>query len=513
MWVQRIDFVPVHRCGDACVGNAADGVRRRNGVIPSVLVVVHEQVRGVAVLAPPSSGDLGGGTAFNFSGEGERGAAYLLKTMLRRNPHIDVHPRPAARFRESHRTQIVQYFVGNVGHSLDRGKVASRPRVEVNAPFVGHFGVRPPAVPRVKLNRRHLHGPDHAGQFGDAQFVSGAAPAREEKLDRLDPWRRPSGQPFLVHLVASESLGETVQHAGTLKQRVDDAGANRQVVVDQIELGRSRVREVDPVGIAYAYDASLNLNFDGRRLGGWHSATLSAATPLGGGLSYGLFMKFDQSPVVGVTVRRDARPSLSRWPGSIPAVQQMVRDGLELAPGVTFLVGENGSGKSTIVEAVATAYGLSPEGGSAQGHHSTRASESSLGEALEIKRGLGGPRWGFFLRAETMHAWYTFLESNPPTSPYTVEPKLHEMSHGESFLAVLAMRFGKAGFYCLDEPEAALSFASTLELIAVLQRVVADGGQVLCATHSPALASLPGARISRLAIGVCASVPGTSCRS
>jgi predicted ATPase len=204
-------------------------------------------------------------------------------------------------------------------------------------------------------------------------------------------------------------------------------------------------------------------------------------------------MKFDQPPVVGVSVRREARPSRRAWPGSIPAVQQLVREGLHLSPGVTFLIGENGSGKSTIVEAVATAYGLSPEGGSAQGHFSTRVSESSLGDALKIDRGIGAKRWGFFLRAETMHAWYTFLEANPGKDPF--EPVFHEMSHGESFLAVLAKRFDGAGFYCLDEPEAALSFASTLELIAVLQRVVADGGQVLCATHSPALASLPGARI------------------
>jgi predicted ATPase len=75
------------------------------------------------------------------------------------------------------------------------------------------------------------------------------------------------------------------------------------------------------------------------------------------------------------------------------------------------------------------------------------------------------------------------------------DPDFHALSHGESFLAVLESRFDSGGFYCLDEPEAALSFSSTLALIAVLQRVVAQGGQVVCATHSPVLASLPGARI------------------
>ena len=83
---------------------------------------------------------------------------------------------------------------------------------------------------------------------------------------------------------------------------------------------------------------------------------------------------------------------------------------------MTFLVGENGSGKSTIVEAVATAYGLSPEGGSIYGRHSTRPTESPLGAALQLQRGLGASRWGFFLRAETMHGWYTFIEQHPSTS-------------------------------------------------------------------------------------------------
>ena len=115
-----------------------------------------------------------------------------------------------------------------------------------------------------------------------------------------------------------------------------------------------------------------------------------------------------------------------------------------------------------------------------------------MSEWLRLQRGVGANRWGFFLRAETMHSFYTYLEENP--SPRG-DIAFHEMSHGESFLALLESRFDEPGFYCLDEPEAALSFSSTLALIAVLQRIVDEGGQVLCATHSPVLAALPGARI------------------
>lgn len=66
-------------------------------------------------------------------------------------------------------------------------------------------------------------------------------------------------------------------------------------------------------------------------------------------------MTFDQPPVVRVSLDPTAEPQAGAWPYTIPAVAQVMADGLDLPPGVTFLVGENGSGKSTLVEAVAVA--------------------------------------------------------------------------------------------------------------------------------------------------------------
>jgi len=193
---------------------------------------------------------------------------------------------------------------------------------------------------------------------------------------------------------------------------------------------------------------------------------------------------FDQPPVPRVEAPDLSALPRGRWPLDIPAVAQVVAAGLDLTRGVTFLVGENGSGKSTIVEEVAVAYGLSPEGGSAGSRDSTRPTDSALGEALVVRRGLGAERRGSSCAPRRC--------TGGPRNP---DPRFHELSHGESFLAVLETRFDSPGFSCLDEPEAALSFSSTLGRIAVLQRLVAAGGQVLCATHSPVLASLPGARI------------------
>lgn len=202
-------------------------------------------------------------------------------------------------------------------------------------------------------------------------------------------------------------------------------------------------------------------------------------------------MAFADHPVVRVVadpVGDDA--DAGAWPYTVPAVAQVLDDGLALGPGVTFLVGENGTGKSTLVEAIATAFGLNPEGGSSHGGQSTRASESPLHEAIRLQRGIGAPRWGFFLRAETMHGWYTFVEEAGVGAP-----EFHAMSHGESLLSLLESRFTRPGFYCLDEPEAGLSFASTLTLMSVLDQLSRTGAQVLCATHSPVLAALPGATI------------------
>jgi len=199
----------------------------------------------------------------------------------------------------------------------------------------------------------------------------------------------------------------------------------------------------------------------------------------------------DSRPVRRV-VANDWAPTDGRtWPASIPAVAQLLGTGLDLPPGVTFLVGENGSGKSTLVEAVAMAFGLAPEGGTRNALEGTRATESPLHTWITLEKSPGATRWGFFLRAETMHGYFTRQES------YAVErdPRFHEMSHGESFLEVLRTRFDSPGLYCLDEPEAALSFSAQIALVGTLHDLAAGGAQVLCATHSPLLAALPDARI------------------
>jgi AAA domain len=124
----------------------------------------------------------------------------------------------------------------------------------------------------------------------------------------------------------------------------------------------------------------------------------------------------------------DSAIDTSGGPATVPAVEQMLREGLELASGVTVMVGENGSGKSTIVEMLAEACGLNPQGGSAMGRlFRTRDSEPGLGKSLIVERAAGRPHWSYFLRADTMHTLYSYLEHNPGRRP----ERFHELSHGE----------------------------------------------------------------------------------
>ncbi|WP_413806469.1 AAA family ATPase [Streptomyces sp. OE57] len=180
------------------------------------------------------------------------------------------------------------------------------------------------------------------------------------------------------------------------------------------------------------------------------------------------------------------------WPWSVPCVRGLLADGLRFTAPVTFLVGENGSGKSTLVEGLAEGFGLDSYGGSHDWRYASHRPKSALGERIRFdaaprgRRMLGSwaARKGFFLRAETALDALD-REGFAP----------HSVSHGEGFLAAFRDKFLQPGLYVMDEPEAALSFASCLELMGHLNELVKNGAQVICATHSPLLTALPGADI------------------
>lgn len=203
----------------------------------------------------------------------------------------------------------------------------------------------------------------------------------------------------------------------------------------------------------------------------------------------------DNRPVRAFRPDPEWRADPGTWPATVPAMAQILRDGLELPAGLTVIVGENGSGKSTVVETLAEAYGLNPQGGSAQARlYRTRDSEPGAGSSLVVERGPVRPRWSYFLRADTMHGLYSYLEENPGRK----QERFHELSHGEGFLEILRTRVSEPGFYLMDEPDAPLSFTACLGLVALLHDLARAGAQAVVATHSPMIAAIPGASLLEL---------------
>lgn len=195
-------------------------------------------------------------------------------------------------------------------------------------------------------------------------------------------------------------------------------------------------------------------------------------------------------------------PEKDRYLRDLPVVRWLREQGvLQFNAPVTFLVGENGTGKSTLLEAIAVAAGFNAEGGTRNFNFSTNNTHSELYRCIGLGR-YGYPRDGFFLRAESFYNVATQVDELDRVVPGMLENyggvSLHEQSHGESFLSLVLNRFGGNGLYLLDEPEAALSPMRIMSLMAVMDELVKNGSQFIISTHSPMLMAFPGAEVLEL---------------
>ncbi len=202
-----------------------------------------------------------------------------------------------------------------------------------------------------------------------------------------------------------------------------------------------------------------------------------------------------QPHLLRASFRPDAEIDESVYPFNIPAVAEIGL--IDFHPNVTFFVGENGSGKSTVLEALAVAMGFGAEGGTKSVRLQTTNDQpaiSPLHASLRLARVAPIPRDGYFLRAESFFNVATYMDGLPGPSGYG-DRRLHGQSHGESFMAVLTQKLQGNGIYFLDEPEAALSPSRQLAALHAIHQLVESHSQFVIATHSPILLSYPHARI------------------
>jgi predicted ATPase len=176
---------------------------------------------------------------------------------------------------------------------------------------------------------------------------------------------------------------------------------------------------------------------------------------------------------------------------------------LTLKNNVTFFVGENGSGKSTMLEGIAEQCGFNLRGGNRNHNRNTgyrfEGYESALAAHLQLSWTPKRITEGFFMRAESFFNFASYIDELAVEDGRIYQAyggrSLHQQSHGESFLSLFNNQF-ESGIYILDEPEAALSPARILAFMSVMNQLDRGGrAQFLIATHSPMLICYPGATV------------------
>ncbi|MBV9623080.1 MAG: AAA family ATPase [Acidobacteria bacterium] len=205
-----------------------------------------------------------------------------------------------------------------------------------------------------------------------------------------------------------------------------------------------------------------------------------------------------------IKILRERVEDWNAYPFSVPAIQSL--DELNLCSRVCLFAGENGTGKSTLLEAIGAHYGFGREGGNrnfrndcTRSNHSIDALVRALRLSFDMRTGAG-----YFLRAESLFNTVSYMDSldeepafAPPISAFYGGRSLHTRSHGETFLTLLDLKFRRNGLFLLDEPEAALSPQRQLSLLVLIHDVLQKyrNAQFIISTHSPIILGYPQAQL------------------
>ncbi|AFM25271.1 AAA family ATPase [Desulfomonile tiedjei] len=199
-----------------------------------------------------------------------------------------------------------------------------------------------------------------------------------------------------------------------------------------------------------------------------------------------------------ITIERDRFPATDVFPFNVAAFLNTER--IEFSSNIVFFVGRNGSGKSSLLDAIARRRGLLPWGGTKTHKVHKNPYETGLANFINLNMLRRNP-YGFHFRAETFFNFAASLDDiimdDPARDTYFGGSSLHTLSHGESFLAFFrGYSFQLDGLYLLDEPEAALSPENQAEFARIIKTCAGDANkQYVIATHSPIILGCPGAQI------------------
>lgn len=199
-----------------------------------------------------------------------------------------------------------------------------------------------------------------------------------------------------------------------------------------------------------------------------------------------------------IEIQRERFPTKEKFPFNVPTFQGTSR--IEFSSPIAFFVGENGTGKSALMDAIARKSGFLPWGGTKIHKVHNNPYETQLANYITLE---WRPRhnYGFHFRAEAFFNFAASLDDiildDPRRDVYFGGGSLNAVSHGESFMSFFkGYSFQLDGLYLLDEPEAALSPKSQLEFVKFMINSVQNGRkQYIIASHSPVILGCPGAQL------------------
>lgn len=198
-----------------------------------------------------------------------------------------------------------------------------------------------------------------------------------------------------------------------------------------------------------------------------------------------------------ITMNWSQNSEKDKYPFNIPSLKRT--NSIDMDHNVIFFIGENGTGKSTLLEAIAFKCGFGSKGGSRNNIFEEDDNTAKLASIMTISW-LPKINRGFFMRAETFYDFAGYIDELAKDGIDAYQPyggkSLNEQSHGEAFLSLFCNRFNSKGLYILDEPEAALSPQRQLAFLSIVWQLEQEGmAQFIIASHSPILMAYPNAKI------------------